>query len=262
MDVVGTKRRRKLNDEQLEVLRLLHKFRFGTNDLFAQYFGKKDRSFVYKRLSILQERGFVGKRFDASYRLQGKPAAYYLTPDGARAIQEANRAEINVKAIYKERTVSEDFIARCLDIFATYNILHTQYGARLKFFTKSNLNYEQFDYFPHPLPDSYVRIGNRQFFIDFLYEAQPAFTLARRIKQYIDYVESDEWEATGTDLPVVLFICESANLQKRLQKRLTRSVDGDVTFASTTKGSLTNGETAIWQPATESGETVTLEAIS
>ncbi len=79
--------RRKLNEGQLEVLDLLYKFRFGSNDLFALHFGKKDRSFVFKRMNILLEQGLLGKRFDSSYRIQGKPAAYYLAPDGARMLQ-------------------------------------------------------------------------------------------------------------------------------------------------------------------------------
>ena len=89
MNETVSKHRKKLNAEQLEVLELLHKFRFGSNNLFAQYFDKKDRSFVFKRLSILLEQGLIGKRFEPSYRLQGKPAAYYLTPTGARMLEAA-----------------------------------------------------------------------------------------------------------------------------------------------------------------------------
>src|SRR5688572_22340841 len=161
MNMSVAKHRRKLNAEQLEVLELLYKFRFGSNDLFAQYFGKKDRSFVFKRLSILLEQGLIGKRFDSSFRLLGKPAAYYLTPSGARVLQERRgqgKPEINIKAIYKEKTVKDDFVWQCLDIFAAYNRLRAEYGDRLRFFARANLNYEQFDYFPQPLPDAYIRL--------------------------------------------------------------------------------------------------------
>ena len=115
------KHRKKLNAEQLEVLELLYKFRFGSNDLIAQYFGKKDRSFVFKRLSILLEQGLIGKRFDSSYRIQGKPAAYYLCPAGARKLQERNPDRpINIKAIYKDKTVSEQFIEHCFGVLQLY----------------------------------------------------------------------------------------------------------------------------------------------
>ena len=55
-----------LNDDQLETLELLYKFRYGSSDLIAQYFNKPNGNFVYKRLKILQDQGFIGKRFGTS----------------------------------------------------------------------------------------------------------------------------------------------------------------------------------------------------
>ena len=105
--------------------------------MFAQYFGKKDRSFVFKRLSILLEQGLIGKRFEPSYRLLGKPAAYYLLPEGARMLKkhrdEDDTDEVNIKAIYKDATVSDSFIRHCLSIFALYSQLMEQYEDGLGF---------------------------------------------------------------------------------------------------------------------------------
>ena len=246
-----TKHRRKLNSEQLEVLRLLYKFRFGSNDLFAQYFGKKDRSFVFKRLSILLEQSLVGKRFETSYRLAGKPAAYFLTPEGARTLQANDpKIEFNIKAIYKDKTVSEYFIKHCLAIFSVHNQLRAEYGDRLKFFTKSQL--AKYDYFPEKLPDAYLRLGEKQFFLDIFHDDQPFFVAARRIKQYADYADDGEWDVTDTDLPTVLFICDSVSLQKLLQKRAARS-ESDISFALNTFAELSKGG-AIWQQADEPEE--------
>ena len=255
MNSLVTKTRRKLNAEQLEVLRLLYKFRFGSNDLFAQYFGKKDRSFVFKRLSILLEQDLIGKRFEPSYRLAGKPAAYFLTPSGARVLQENDpKIEFNIKTIYKDKTVSEQFIKHCLTIFVIHNQLRAEYGDKLKFFTKSQLT--KYDYFPPKLPDAYMRLkagkSEKQFFLGVFHDDQPFFASARRIKQYADFADEGEWEVTDTDLPTVLLICESASLQKLLQKRIARS-DSDMAFALTRLAELSTGG-AIWQPADEPEE--------
>lgn len=252
------KHRRKLNAEQLEVLELLYKFRFGSNDLFAQYFGKRDRSFVFKRLSILLEQGLIGKRFDSSFRLLGKPAAYYLTPAGARALQERrdpDKPEVNIKAIYKDKTVKDDFVWQCLDIFAAYNRLRAEYGDRLKFFTRANLNYEQFDYFPQPLPDVYIRLRlggeEKQYFLDFYYDKQPFFAAVKKIKKYVEYAEGSDWDDTGTALPVFLAVCGSASLQKRFQKRiaanLSESWNNELVFATTTKTELFDVGPEVWR---------------
>jgi hypothetical protein len=259
------KRRKKLNDEQIEVLKLLYKFRFGSNNLIAQYFGKKDRSFVFKRLSILLEQGLIGKRFDSSYRIQGRPAAYYLLPAGARVLQEKSDEEINIKSIYKDKTVSETFISHCLDILAVYIQLKLQYGNKLKFFTKSQL--VSFDYFPSPLPDAYLRLKTegveKQFFLDIYHDNQPFFKVVRNIKKYVEYAESGEWETTESDLPAVLAVCDSGALYKRLQKQMLKAKHAweEPVFAATTKANLNAGQSSIWRFADEPDEELTLESI-
>ncbi len=266
MNKTVPKHRKKLNDQQLEVLGLLYKFRFGSNDLFAEYFGKKDRSFVYKRLTILQEQGLIGKRFDSTYRLQGKPAAYYLTPEGARRLQEARGMEVNIKAIYKDRGVSEQFVSYSLELFAIHNRLKAQYGESLKFFTKTNLSHEDYDYFPKPLPDAYIRLGDRQFFLDIYHDDQPYFVAVRKIKQYIAYDENADWSVTETDLPMILAVCESSGLVKRVQKRMVKALDGEwsdseVVFGVTTKSELLSGEPKAWQRADKPDEMLALQDI-
>lgn len=217
------KHRKKLNAEQLEVLELLYKFRFGSNDLFARHFGKKDRSFVFKRLSILLEQGLIGKRFESSYRIRGKPAAYYLTPDGARALQanKQNRT-VNIKTIYKDGVVSEDFVEYCLDIFSIYCQLRSKHGDALHFFTKPQL--AKYDYFSEFVPHAYIRLdskaGEEDFFLEYMQSTKPFFTVTRKIKEYIEYADSGEWDA-GTDskFPEILFICDKPSLQNRLLKK-------------------------------------------
>lgn len=269
MNKPETKHRRKLNDEQLEVLELLYKFRFGSNNLIAEYFGKKDRSFVFKRLTILLEQGLIGKRFDSSYRIQGKPAAYYLTPTGARILQQEHREPVNITAIYKDKNVSEQFIRHNLDIFSIYNQLKAKYGSKLKFFTKVDLNYEQFDYFPQPLPDAYIRLKGKeeqQFLLDVFHDHQPFFKAVRKVKQYITYAEEGDWAITETEFPIILVICDSPTLQKRLQKQITKALNTtyeEVVFATTTKDEIKNlsQNDGIWQPANEPEEQLSLPDI-
>jgi len=272
MNKIESKTRRKLNAEQLEVLELLHKFRFGSNDLIAQYFGKKSRAFVFKRLSILLEQGLIGKRFDSSYRIKGKPAAYYLLPAGARKLQETRSSEdeaVNVKSIYKDKTVSETFIQHSLSIFTVYNQLKAQYGGELAFFTKTDL--ASYEHFPRPLPDAFVSLDDkdstRHFLIEIAEDIQPFFTAVRSIKEYLDHKESGEWAITETDYPTILFICESTSLQKRLQRQITKMLNAswvdDLNFATTTKFELASvaENDAIWQDVTEPDEKLSLQDI-
>lgn len=218
------KYRHRLNPEQLEVLELLHKFRFASSDLIARYFNKKNGTFVYKRIKILEEQGLVGKRYENSYRLQGRPAIYYLVPDGARKLQEIRNTDVNIKAAYKDKIASDQFIDHNLTIFKIYCDLKTLYGDRLKFFTKSEL--KQYEYFPDPLPDAYFRINtddeHKQYFLEALQSTRPFFVSVNKARRYIQYQESGEWEDTDTDLPTVILACDSPTLQNRLEKQIIK----------------------------------------
>jgi SOS-response transcriptional repressor LexA len=76
----------------------LYKFRFGSSDLIAKRFNKPSGKYVQKRLHILEDQGYIARRYDKSYKLQGKPAAYYLLPSAARLLQAQQPDFITDKA--------------------------------------------------------------------------------------------------------------------------------------------------------------------
>jgi hypothetical protein len=265
--------RRKLNAEQLEVLELLYKFRFGSNDLFAQYFGKKDRSFVFKRLKILLEQGLIGKRFDSSYRIQGKPAAYYLLPDGARMLQglrpPEKAKEITVKGIYNDKNVSEEFVGRCLKLFAIHNQLKTHYGDAIKLFTKTSL--ALYDYFPRPLPDAYIalKVGGdtKRFFLEMFDESEPPFTTDRRLQKLIEYYQEETWPGEGGPFPPILCVCDTGKLEKQVTKQISRALcknDEEMEFYATTLGALKRlqGVATVWSGTDKPEALISLEGSS
>lgn len=262
-------RSEKLNETQLKVLELLYKFRFGSSDLFAQHFGEKDRSFVYACLLTLQEQGSIAKRYNSSYKLQGKPAAYYLTSRGARIVRAHRNLDsdpINLKVIYKNKTVSEAFIARCISLFAIHNSLTIQYGHALKFFAKIDLNVDSYGYFPKPLPDAFVALRTEQkskrFFLELFNDKTPTF-LRNRIKQYVDYFDSKAWDETGREFPTILFVCSSSAIEKRTRKYLEEFEDATVNIklATTTQEGLksaTKDTETIWRVSSEADEPLSL----
>jgi|GEM_PF-582595 len=256
MDKLVPKRRQTVNQGQLEVLNLLFLFRYGTNDLFAEYFGKKDRSFVHKRMSILLERGLVARRFDKSYRLHGKPGAYYLRPEGARQLQAKRGIEINIKKLYKDKELTEQFVRYSLELFTIYNHLRAQYGDTLGFYTRSILSHEDYEYFPQPLPHAFISLKTgkqkKRFFLEVLHDDQPWFVAVRTILKHISYAEDGDWEATETNLPSILLVCESERLAKRVLKRFPKAVadsyeEDNIEFAVAVKADLLGEKTAIWR---------------
>jgi hypothetical protein len=220
--------RKQLNIDQLRVLSLLHRFRFASSRQIASYSFKKTEKSIQKRLKILENRGLIAKRYDKSYKLRGKPAAYYLLPKGARALEKLQPPAnpIKIKTIYTDGLVSENFISHSRHIMdACLELRQLYLQSRLEFFTKSELNYDDFDHFPQPLADVYIRLhsnrGELQYFLDIFEDTEPYFVLIRRAVKYINYAAEGDWAATETTLPIILFVVGNKSIEKRLRKRLT-----------------------------------------
>ena len=230
------KYRKKLNEEQVAVLQVLWRFRFASSEQIAKCQAKPSSKAVQKRLKILEDQGLIAKRYDKSYKLQGKPAAYYLTPNGARtlALHKPRKEDepINVKRLYKDKDAGKGFMEHCMNVLAIYLILKALYPkqAKLNYFTKAQLSYEKYDFMPSPLQDVYIRIktseGERYFFLDIFEDNQPFFVQIRRIKKYLEYAGSGEWARYDEDggLPTILLVVQNKSVHKRLRKRLAKEL--------------------------------------
>lgn len=252
----NNKTRRALNKSQMATLKLLYKYRFITTELLARSEGKKNGTFARSRLAILQEQGCIARNFDKSYKLRGRFASYYLLPKGMKALKDAG--DVNAQAlknIYNDRNASESFIQHSLAVFRVSCDLYALYGDSLQFFTKSDL--AAYDYFPRPLPDAYVVLSvgtvRKHFFLDIFKNNTPFFAMARKVKQYVTYEESGEWEATDSPFPAILAACDDTSLAKRLNKRsyaLLDNAGSDIAFYTSTLDAVakaTDKQANIWQ---------------
>ncbi len=218
---------------------------------------------MFRRLKTLYEQGLIGKRFQSNYRLQGKPAAYYLTPEGARLLQKQQPDKpVSIQTIYKDKSVSELFIDKCLYILAMYCHLKAQYGDGLHFFTRSQLA-NRYDYFAEFTPAVYMRTehGNAEqdFFLEYFQSSKPFYATVKRLKEYVEYADSGEWEAgTNSDFPKVLLICDSDRLRTRLLKSssILDDADDDLKFFVSTK------DLAEWYGLTEPEAPLSVSPIS
>lgn len=259
---------RSLNAGQLEVLDLLFKYRFGTSELIAKIKNIQNGTAVRSRLNILLEQSLVDRRYDGRDKLQGKFAAYFITSNGVRALgQYGIRADLQSgvkKQIYRLSNVSEDFINHCLSVFTISAHLKNIYGGQIKFFTKPEL--AKFGYFPQPLPDAFVSLKidgiTHRFFLDFIEANTPSFALNRRLKEYANYQESEDWEVTNSDFPILLFVCRSKNQEPKLHKR-AESLGSDLEVLSTNLGDLARAsrdQDAIWTNELEQTKKISLGA--
>lgn len=272
--MTGTKQARQLTRIQIDILSCIYKFRFGTTDLVARSLGKKSGAIIHPRLVILERDGYLARRFDANYRLQHKPAAYYLTPYGLRTLRGLKElsglSDTAIKNSYKDVTATEQFIAHSLNVYALANHL-IALDDKLRYFTKR----EQagYEYFPSPPPDGFISIkvkdneDPKRFFLELIEPDVPAFAIDRLITRLVTYDEEGEWEVTNLPFPPVLLVAATKSVQKQLIKQLRRVIyrtDTEISFFFTSLPAIlgaTKSKDAVWLSLDEPEEEERLKSL-
>ncbi len=240
----GVKYRRPLNKQQVRTLHLLYWYRFCTAKQLAHSFKKPSPKAIQNKLQILEEQQLIGKRYEKSYKLAGRPAEYYITPKGARALEVAQPNTTNqwsTKSLYKNKTVSDDFLRHTVAVTDASKQLRAIYGNKIEILTKSYM--AQFDSYPTWIPDLHLKIPARgetpakHYFIDIWDGTKPFFVSVRKTRNYVNFKESGDLEE-DEQFPAVLAICENTQLQKKLSRQMKRILsnawDDELVFATTT----------------------------
>lgn len=221
------------------------------------------------RLQILCDQEYIGRKYDGSYKLAGKPATYHLLAKGIKLLKQ-HPDDFNPKVlrnIANDKNAKDRFINHCLGVFDIYCSLKELYDDELKFFTGSYLKLPKQAYFPQPLPDAYVSFREdktKHFLLDYFETSLPFFVIKKRIAYYVSYAEDNLW-SKNSKLPAILLVCDTEELRKKVDVEVTRALERtwkDVTFAMTTKAELSSDDKAIWQRADKPGAKVVLELLS
>ncbi|KKW02305.1 MAG: hypothetical protein UY35_C0017G0024 [Candidatus Saccharibacteria bacterium GW2011_GWC2_48_9] len=242
-NVEEKKKERKLNKGQVEVLKLLYRYRFTTSELLAKAENQKHLQVTRSRLTILEKQGYIGRRYESSYKLLGKFATFYLLPKGLQYLKSIDVVDQQaIKMIYNDRKASDKFVDFCLAVCRTAQALISFYGQESRMFTRTELL--DYDYFPQPLPDLYMSIKRktvRHYFVDLYDDAIPTFVLVKKIKKYREHYESGEWEATDSDYPEIIVACANDKAEQRLRRKLLGGTTDDVVVYTCTIAGLESG---------------------
>lgn len=257
--------RKPLNDNQLNILQLLYRFRFATIDLITEYLNKNDRTGIYKRLKGLCDQEYIGRNFKASNYQGGQAATYYLMQKGIKELRGyRNFMPSALRGIYGDKKANEAYICRSLAIFTLYLKLRAIYGESCDLFTKSELADPSYGMFLRPLPDASIVLkapkrGHRKHFI-LLLCGETVFPVVhmRRIVQLITHLDSGKWEEEGIKRPTVLILFGNPRQQKFLQPRIAKAIrdaelDDPKIYLTSEKAidSINKDNNAVWQLATD-----------
>jgi DNA-binding MarR family transcriptional regulator len=204
--------RRKLNHKQLNVLLLLYKFRFTTAPQLTEYLGLKSNSII-RNLRVLLDQELIGWKYDLSYKIDRKPAVYYLEKKGLAILKENPSIDKKVlHSYYKNKDLDEEFIQHSIDVLAVCNALQTSYGATYYLFTKNELG--GFADFPDSKPDVYLRHTDdvTEYFITLAHDIQP-FITRKRLTEYIRHSEEEGW--SSNTYPTLLYVFKNRAHEER-----------------------------------------------
>lgn len=264
-----------LNTGQISLLELVYKYRFVSRQLVAESLNITYGSGIYEKLEVLVKGGYLGKRFDKRLKLQAMPAAYYITPKGLRTLrQRPDHEHITdsiIKGSYKDKTVSQAFIAHTLNVYKYTNWLKRHYPF-LKVFTRRDI--AKYEYFPSQLPDAFLSLPSddpkqpKRFFFDLVSDSLPRSVLDKRISNYCEFFDEGGWEVADSELPTILLLSEWGPAEKHIQRnvrtQLNRSDMEELTVYTSTTEAVENmtAEAEIWTSIEDTDELTALSSIS
>lgn len=260
-----------LKQGQIDILETLYKYRFGSRQLLADSLGIKSGSNLFEKLNVLMKHGFVVRRYDKSYKLRGVPAAYYLTPKGLRQLQSIHGSErvtdAIIKASYRDKVVSQSFVNHVVEVYAHVNRLQRKHPP-LKVFLRREM--ALYSYFPDSPPDAFLSLktadGLRRFFFDVVSKDAPPSAINRHLVNYMEFFDEGGWDATGSDLPKLLFLLENPSAESRLRRaahavRSRFDLDDEIEVYTATTENLLGDDSVIWSSIDEPDELISLDEL-
>ena len=192
----------------------------------------------------------ISKRYDKSYKLAGRPAEYFITPKGARELEKRKTDSTNqwaTKSLYKNKTVSADFLKHSITLTDTAHQMRAVYGDKIWILPRSYM--ANYSFYPKWTPDLHLKIPERgeapakHYFVDVWDGSKPFFVSVRKSRNYVNFKESGDWQEDES-YPAILAICEDAYTQKKLNRQMKRILndawDDELVFATTTRQQFEN----------------------
>lgn len=254
-----------LNTNQIQLLKIIYKFRFITNNFLASY---KNISHVasHKSLEVLKDQEYLGSHYSSSYKLHGKGARYYLAPKGLKLLRDNFQLNEHVlHSMYKNKTVTEGFVDHQVDVTSAYLHISNSYHKIFDIFARTELG--SFDTFPESRPDLFLnRIKEsdpktNQYFIE-LWHDKPPISARKRLSELLEHYDDGEWEEDT--YPTLCFVLADARAEDGFVEYATKTLDAtgmedEITILTTSKKAISTPNRTIWSSVVEPGKLISLD---
>lgn len=238
----------KLTTQHIRFLKLLYKFRFVNATLLASVIGIRSDT-TYKVLEKLVQRKLVTKVYKKEYRIDRRPAYYYLNKTGVTQVRKLlDVKEPVVHALYKNDQASDDFIQHCQVVLGIYCSLKLVLPPGTDIFTKTEIN--RFRQFPKNRPDLYVRTPSNKEALIVVADNMPNYIVNKRLEEIISHNEDEGWEG---HYPTIAFILKDQAAEKSFIYKANQKLEAmcfdenELTILASSLSSIASGRSQIWQ---------------
>lgn len=259
------KSRKSLNQQQIEVLQILYKFRFANVKLISQYQNQTIRN-SNVRIKNLFEQEYVGRIYDNTYRINRWPAVYFLLPKAIRLLKtNPDLDKKGLHLLYYNRLATPVFINHCMRLFRVYLKLEELYGNNPEIYMSTELAEQQ--QFPKLKPDSFISFSGKysnlpDCMVDLIESNKPSNQIRQLVNRFVYHYENSTWDG---DYPHILLICDNSGLEQDVKNMLSRALgyngmDKPILYTTTLKAILgaKNSKSTIWQSVLDEEERVAL----
>ena len=224
----------KLNSKQLNLLKIIYKFRYVSAKLISKYLNLTI-STVNSNLTVLVDQGYVSRFYENSYKLSGKGAIYYLSIKSINLLK--NEAGLNLhslKLMYKNKSLSQETIDHHLLTFECCLKLHTRFKDDYRMYTKYELYGD--DTYPNPPPDLFIQKiqsmqSDRSDYLIDICKDNPSFVIEKRLTAIMEHLDEETYqESTGRAYPSILIICIGEKTEKKLMKIIEHVYDSTLNY--------------------------------
>lgn len=237
----------RLTKQQQRIILLIYKFRFVTKPLLAQILKIRHDS-TYEALESLVKIELIVKVYKQSWRIDRRPAYYYLSKKGVTAVRKLLEVkESAVNSLYKDENASNDFINECLTNLACYIPISQNYpDATIR--SKTEIN--RFKVFPKHRPDFYIKTSDGDEAIIVIMPTNLPYFVNNRLDEYVTHSEEEGWR--DGKYPTIAFVLQDnsrkAGFLFKTQKKLeSMGMDeSEITIVATSIDALQSGKPSTW----------------
>ena len=242
--------KKQFTKQQQRLLTLVYKFRFITAPLLAKLLSiRKDTA--YESLQTLHKLELLDRVYEQSWRIDRKPAYYYLSKQGVTAVKKLLELQDRaVNSLYNDHKASQEFINECFNNLECYISIKQNLPDTTIIRTKTEIN--RFKVFPKQRPELYVKTPDGQeAFVIIVPDKLPYFVNKRR-DEYIEHSEDDGWNGA---YPTMAFVFKDSRSKLgflyKAQKKLEEMgyEEEEISIIATDIKQLINGENPGWASA-------------